>query len=141
MENRRHQQRPMSRLARLQQLATKVPIQPTSNSYGHDVYTYTLQYIRFTQRLDVFGSRSAIPLGFLTCSRRSPFPNHNAAEPIGEKKPAGDKVYSGSVSSERTTCTMSLMQLGPVMFGRTAGIIQYLRRHGLLASRMDCSKM
>ena len=31
---------------------------------------------------------------------------------------------------------MSLLQLGPVIFGGTPGIIQYLRRHGLLASTM-----
>ena len=35
---------------------------------------------------------------------------------------------------------MSLLQLGPVLFGGTPGIIQYFRRHGLLATRMDCSR-
>ena len=35
---------------------------------------------------------------------------------------------------------MSLLQLGPVLFGGTGGIISYLRGHGLLAVTKDCTR-
>ena len=35
---------------------------------------------------------------------------------------------------------MSLMQLGPVMFGGVDGIIDFLRHNGLLACNLDCQR-
>ena len=37
-------------------------------------------------------------------------------------------------------CTMSLLQLGPVMFGGVDGIIAYMRANGLLARSLDCQR-
>ena len=35
---------------------------------------------------------------------------------------------------------LSLLQLGPVLFGGTGGIISYLHGHGLLAVTKDCTR-
>ena len=40
--------------------------------------------------------------------------------------------FRALISSERTAYKTSLTQLGPVNFNGTPGVIQYLRRHGLL---------
>ena len=57
-----------------------------------------------------------------------------AAETIGQKSPLAAKFRV----TFRTTrkMSMSLLQLGPVLFGGH----QYFRRHGLLATTMDCSR-
>ena len=36
--------------------------------------------------------------------------------------------------------SLSLMQLGPVMFGGVDGIIDYFRQNGLLADSLNCQR-
>ena len=35
---------------------------------------------------------------------------------------------------------MSLLEIGPVMFGGTEKIIEYLRQHGVLAGSNNCAR-
>ena len=41
---------------------------------------------------------------------------------------------------KQTTREMSLMQVGPIIFGSTDAIITFLRRHGLLAATKTCTR-
>ena len=44
----------------------------------------------------------------------------------------------GKLTAEAEIWTMSLLQLGPVLFGGTDGIITYLQNHALLARSQNC---
>jgi hypothetical protein len=46
----------------------------------------------------------------------------------------------GKLSPLEYLQTMSLLQLGQIIFGGTPRIIAYLRQHNLLATTMDCTR-
>ena len=49
-------------------------------------------------------------------------------------------LYAIAQKRENLAGNMSLLQLGPVLFGGTGGIISYLRGHGLLAVTKDYTR-
>ena len=44
------------------------------------------------------------------------------------------------LAAKTNDSVMALLEIGPIVFGGTSGIIQYLRPHHLLALQQNCSR-